>query len=1236
MRGHSRVRAGAGAAPIVTAVAGFGQGDSLSVAPAMTRKGARRSDRPAVREIARGFVAQPVLDAALIYSLICTDTSDLIHWQSELLEYSWSKCEQPGELTRLVASDASTPLPTHRHARVVRTRFTNIDPETGDKYRPYNRLYSIQEWLSDHDPRGTALILDPDFVFRRRIPVEVQPGAPRGQHWLDFGFSEKRKAVTREFSDVDFDALQPVTWPVFIHTEDLARLIPRWIELTREYRVRTGGWESDMFALVVASAELGIEYSLENFAAWMPWPEARVKDAPIVHYCQKVLDADDRDLWSKYRYQPWQRVQLQGEPKLGYARDVIRLVDEYARLQETLARSAGDTIFVAIASYCDPELVSTIENCLAKAMRPEKLRFGICLQYDDKGGPDVDRNCLDRFAADERFRIVKFDHAASEGGCWARHQVQQMYRGETYTLQVDAHTRFAESWDALLIGMMQELPSDKPLITGFPPLYTRDPDDNIELKDLDRLTLVPTAIAKSWSAEGWIHHPHQRIEENDVFPRATRFLSGAFVFTLGEWNDEVRQDPEHIYTGEEFALTLRSYTHGYDLFNPNRIVVWHRVHPEPNRKFIHERPKAVVRKRHETAMGRLRTLLDGDPEGALGRYGLGTKRTLEDFRRFSGLDCSTYEIHPDAASGVPPRIETSRRDDRAVAVDNPTQPDDSAVSESLPAVLELTVRLRDMEPLELACTEDNPVLATLFQALFKQQAGDAGDEVIYLEFGDEPPSGLYFRSSQLLMIETSPPVSQAFLSHCAESRSTRITERFDDTWKRWIWDNVNRGCTRDSLFKVLLNKGFPYALIAAELGYEPAEPLERIAGALQYDRPAAESHFIPNAERLDTPKAEIYVVEDFLDADECAELVRAMEADLAPSTTVGGAGALTGRTSSTCIFKDVAIADEVHTRLCKMMGINPSFAEALQGHMYHQGEEYKAHNDWFEPGSKSYETFASDARGGQRTWTTLVYLNDVEEGGATEFVRLGRAIAPKRGRAVFWNNLYPSGNPNPDVLHWAQPVVSGDKAVLTTWFRSRGKGEMWSRTPEEALPNHTRTGYRRDRMPAELFSRLRDFYERRGDAAREESVPGYIHAQTGAASEMIDLPRDLKVEVSKALRPVLEAWCGNRLESTAVYGIRRYRRGAVLKMHRDRPETHIISAILNIAQQVDEDWPLCLEDNYYRRLEITVRPGDMLLYEGARLLHGRPSPLVGNEYSSIFVHFKPGDDTRKSDEEIVV
>ena len=99
------------------------------------------------------------------------------------------------------------------------------------------------------------------------------------------------------------------------------------------------------------------------------------------------------------------------------------------------------TIFVQIASFRDPQLNPTLQDMISKAKHPENLRIGICNQYN----PEDDFN-IDEFRSDDRFRIVDVLDTESKGVCWARHQVQQLYQNETYTLQIDSHMRFEENW----------------------------------------------------------------------------------------------------------------------------------------------------------------------------------------------------------------------------------------------------------------------------------------------------------------------------------------------------------------------------------------------------------------------------------------------------------------------------------------------------------------------------------------------------------------------------------------------------------------------------------------------------------------------------------------------------------------------------------------------------------------------------------------------------------------------
>lgn len=266
-----------------------------------------------------------------LYTVICTDTAGDLQWQCELLEHTWRAVEQPGELLRLVAAEPCEPLPAHAHARVVRMPAANTHPRARDAYVPWNRLFSLEGWLREERPDGTVLVLDPDMVFRDRLSLHVVPGRPVGQRWVDFGTGE---ALAGHFG-MEARRLQPVTWPMAIHTSDLARLLPPWIERTLQARQVLERWESDMFGLVLAASDLGLTFSRQTTCAWLNWPEADVAGAPLIHYCQPVEDRDGRSIWDKRTYRPWDEAVEPDSARLDYCRELLRIVQAYARERST-------------------------------------------------------------------------------------------------------------------------------------------------------------------------------------------------------------------------------------------------------------------------------------------------------------------------------------------------------------------------------------------------------------------------------------------------------------------------------------------------------------------------------------------------------------------------------------------------------------------------------------------------------------------------------------------------------------------------------------------------------------------------------------------------------------------------------------------------------------------------------------------------------------------------------------
>jgi prolyl 4-hydroxylase len=121
-------------------------------------------------------------------------------------------------------------------------------------------------------------------------------------------------------------------------------------------------------------------------------------------------------------------------------------------------------------------------------------------------------------------------------------------------------------------------------------------------------------------------------------------------------------------------------------------------------------------------------------------------------------------------------------------------------------------------------------------------------------------------------------------------------------------------------------------------------------------------------------------------------------------------------------------------RIDDLLGIDRANGETLQGQRYTAGQQFRPHNDWFAPDSPAWD--AEHARGGQRAFTAMAYLNPVAEGGETDFPRLGIAVEPRAGMLLVWNNADKDGVPNEWTVHAGNPVARGAKYVVTRWYRA--------------------------------------------------------------------------------------------------------------------------------------------------------------------------------------------------------
>lgn len=195
----------------------------------------------------------------------------------------------------------------------------------------------------------------------------------------------------------------------------------------------------------------------------------------------------------------------------------------------------------------------------------------------------------------------------------------------------------------------------------------------------------------------------------------------------------------------------------------------------------------------------------------------------------------------------------------------------------------------------------------------------------------------------------------------------------------------------------------------------------------------------PGMQRFPSSRLDLFIRRDFLSAQECGELIAMIEAEHRPSTLADYNGDAVFRTSSTCDLSPAApLVAELAARLAETSGIDPAHAEPLQGQRYEVGQEFKAHTDYFEPNNADYAKYCAVA--GQRTWTFMLYLNEVGAGGATRFKVIDKLIKPETGKLVCWNNRRLDGTPNAATLHHALKVRKGRKYVITQWYREHPWG----------------------------------------------------------------------------------------------------------------------------------------------------------------------------------------------------
>lgn len=287
------------------------------------------------------------------------------------------------------------------------------------------------------------------------------------------------------------------------------------------------------------------------------------------------------------------------------------------------------SIFVQLTSYRNFDVVPTVRDCIEKAKDREGLHFGIVLQQEEPIPSELNH---------ERIKVERVLPKDSPGHGWARKTAQSMYGGQDFTMQVDTGCRFAEGWDEELINALSIVGSERPIITN--PANKFNPANN----ELENRDVSYKLQAFQFAFEFPSFWPVAM--KGALAPQKARSVSEHFLFTQGRHCTECAYDPVFYYSEIESAITLRSFTSGYDIFHHHKPFVF-RNHASRPMNWTDDSEWWIKDKASKDQLAKL-------VRGELTEYGLGSARSLRDFELYSGIDFIGRALQRDTMQGTEP------------------------------------------------------------------------------------------------------------------------------------------------------------------------------------------------------------------------------------------------------------------------------------------------------------------------------------------------------------------------------------------------------------------------------------------------------------------------------------------------------------------------------------------------------------------------------------------------------
>lgn len=230
-----------------------------------------------------------------------------------------------------------------------------------------------------------------------------------------------------------------------------------------------------------------------------------------------------------------------------------------------------ETIYVAIASYRDPFLNSTVKDALNKADNPKNITIGCFIQSYINERPIT----IPEHVPGLKFKVIEPGTIFSVNTCRtnALHFLNDSHK---YVLQIDSHTRFDEGWDTKLINKLNSLDS-KSIISSYCPSWY--PAFLGEKEEVEVRHSTYDCYFNYNSKDKYLLYndlvPFLEAVESDNELYKGWYLCAHFIFSKSEYFKQRVLEDWVMFWGEELLSSLSAASNGWSVYIPKDSHVYH-------------------------------------------------------------------------------------------------------------------------------------------------------------------------------------------------------------------------------------------------------------------------------------------------------------------------------------------------------------------------------------------------------------------------------------------------------------------------------------------------------------------------------------------------------------------------------------------------------------------------------------------------------------------------------------